>query len=138
MSENPVQGAFSGETFHTETVLLDGSEFRGCTFKDCRLVYSGGALPILSGCGFERCRWAFGEEAGRTLSFLSALHAGGFSSLVEETLSAILDGSLSTVSEGSRQEEPASAERSGSISDRIDLGFGVFPVPRIVKIEKPR
>ncbi|NRG16246.1 hypothetical protein HPQ64_00930 [Rhizobiales bacterium] len=138
MSASPLQGDFSSRTFYGETIVLDGSEFRDCSFKDCQLTYSGGALPVLSGCGFERCRWAFGEEAGRTLSFLSALHAGGFSSMVEETLSAIRGGSLSTIEEAQQPDSRASSDAGTSRPNRIDLGFGVFPVPRIVKVEKPR
>ncbi len=143
------------ETFQDKAVTLDDGVFRDCAFVRCQLIFSGGNLPVLSGCRFEGCRWSFTEEAGNTLAFLAALKSGGFASLVEETLAALLDGSLlqspeqespspaaSTRTEGQTDGQPDGPMNKNyprpPLPPRIDLGFGTFPVPRIVKVKKPK
>lgn len=100
-------------------------------------MYEGGALPVLSGCSFKDCRWTFGVAAGNTLAFLSALSKGGFRPLVEETLQALLSGSM-LQQPNAEDEWTGDASRRPPLPPRIELGFGTFPVPRIVKMPKPR
>jgi len=73
---------------YSETVVLDGNEFVGCKFENCRMIYRGGALPRLQYCQFARCSWHLEESAQRTVSFLRSIcHSGpGGRELVEETL----------------------------------------------------
>ncbi len=121
-----VAGTHTGMSFAGEEVLLDGGAFRDCSFERCHLHYDGGALPVLSGCRFTDCAWFFGEAAADTLTMLAALRQGGFSAMVENTLEAVRSGAvLRDADSGTR---PTGARRRA-----IDLGFGRFPVPRIVR-----
>ena len=58
--------------FENVAVRLDGTEYQGCSFRRCTLVYSGGLLPGFSDCTFEACGWHFEEAAGRTVMFIRA------------------------------------------------------------------
>jgi len=136
---DPVRGTHSGTRFHGRTVILDGGAFRDCSFEACRIVYCGGELPVLQGCRFANCGWAFSEAAANTLTMLTALHQGGFEGVVEPTLEAIRSGALAagpSSATGGRTGESAGGETAGGEAPArartIDLGFGVFPIPRIV------
>lgn len=63
--------------FNHETVPLDGESFSDCEFRDCRMVYSGGSLPIFDGCRFDGCDWKFDDAAARTLAHLKLIWAQG-------------------------------------------------------------
>ncbi|MDP1630897.1 MAG: hypothetical protein Q8L66_05695 [Caulobacter sp.] len=63
--------------FNHETVALDGQAFSGCTFQDCRLVYSGGKPPSFTNCRFDGCEWKFDDAAANTLAHLKVIWAAG-------------------------------------------------------------
>jgi hypothetical protein len=87
--------------FEGESLSIDGSHYRRCTFIRCTLVYSG-LLPVsLENNNFDECQWHFAGPAQNTLGFLTALYAGGAQELVELTFNNIRSSS-SPVFGGSR------------------------------------
>lgn len=85
----------TGNMYQRSVVQLDGTDFRNCTFDNCRLVFRGERPTGLVGCTFINVTWAFDGSAATTLAFLSALHAGGGTGgkeLVERTIASIRDG----------------------------------------------
>jgi hypothetical protein len=124
--ETWISGSHLGVSFTGEDILLDGGVFRDCRFEACRLHYDGGTIPVLSGCHFADCGWLFGGPAANTLSMLSALNRGGFDGVVERTLDAIRSGAVA-------MPAPTETANSGLRSRVIDLGFGKFPVPRLLR-----
>lgn len=77
------------QTFRGISVVLDGNQFFDCRFERCEIVYAGGEPPTLVNNGFTECQWAFRDAAGRTLSFLGAMYAGGMQQLIEDTFNNI-------------------------------------------------
>ncbi|MBW8813257.1 MAG: hypothetical protein JF588_07500 [Caulobacterales bacterium] len=63
----------SGAFYNHETIALDGEAFSSCEFRDCRLVYSGGAPPTFADCRFDGCDWRYDEAAARTLAHLKVV-----------------------------------------------------------------
>jgi hypothetical protein len=61
-------------TFESQPVLMDFHDFRGCTFRKCRLVYCGFGAIQFDGCRFEDCHWDFSGPAGATLHVLSTFN----------------------------------------------------------------
>ncbi|MAA97184.1 MAG: hypothetical protein CMN86_02710 [Stappia sp.] len=116
-----------GETFRDAEILVDGRAFEGCAFERCRLVYAGGATPVINGCRFSDCAWTFSGGAADTLAMLAGLHQGGFAPMVEATLEAVRKGAVA-----SRPAAPAAEGGGGKAQRMIDLGFGRFPVPRVL------
>ena len=82
----PVQ---AGAAFNHETVVLDGESFAGCEFRDCRLVYSGGAVPVFTDCSFHGCEWKFEDAAANTLAHLKAVWAAGAKATVQGMIKEI-------------------------------------------------
>jgi hypothetical protein len=78
--------------FNHETVTLDGEAFSDCEFRDCRLVYSGGALPSFASCRFEGCEWKFEGAAGRTLAHLKLVWGAGGKAPVQAMIKEITGG----------------------------------------------
>jgi hypothetical protein len=62
-----------GETFDSQEIVLDGQEFRGCTFKDCKLVYSGAPARV-TGCTFNSLDFHLKGPAAETAKFLRGLN----------------------------------------------------------------
>ncbi len=79
-------------TFNHETVQLDGESYDGCEFKHCRLVYSGGAAPIFSGCKFDDCDWRLEGPAAQTLAHLKAVWGAGGKAVVQGLIKEITGG----------------------------------------------
>jgi hypothetical protein len=79
---------FQDVTKENETVVLDGNEFIGCKFQNCKMVYRGGEVPRLQHCHFTQCTWHLDDAAQRTVMFLRGIyHSGpGGRELVEDTL----------------------------------------------------
>lgn len=77
------------KTFQSESVPVDGQEFKSCTFNDATLVYGGGALPTFVNCQFSGVSLHFEGAAGKTLQFLSGLSAGGFAPAVEKIVEGV-------------------------------------------------
>lgn len=115
-----------GQVFADRRVELDGNRFRDCRFARCELVYAGGSPPELVGCHFEDCQWAFAGSAAVTLGFLSALHGGGFTQLVENTFEMARRGDFLPALAPEPKQNPAG---------RKDHPL-MFRVPRVLKVRR--
>lgn len=125
MHDDQIQGEFEGKTFKHETVKLDGSNFKDCTFHSCAFLYAGGPPPAISGCSFDTCTWGFAEGAANTLMFLSGFYNGGFADLIEQTFHEVRKGTpLARQSEG---KKPAGSRTF----------FGLEPL-RVFKVPKAK
>jgi hypothetical protein len=82
-----------GETFTNQSVVLDGNDYRTCTFTNCELVFRGTASVSLHGVTANNCRWTFAGAAGMTIKFMTALYQGGFSDMIDLTFENIRRGS---------------------------------------------
>lgn len=89
MKVNDTMAIFEEKIFERLAIELDGHTFRNCEFRDSLLIFRGGPLPLLAGNTIFRCRWHFGDAAGRTLQFLSDLYADGPSGVVEDFVKSI-------------------------------------------------
>ena len=74
---------YTNRTFTDETVELDGNQFLGCTFKNCKLMYYGGPIPYFDTCGFDTSPFMFEKGAGNALEFLRELYHAGLQQNVE-------------------------------------------------------
>ena len=79
----------NGVTYSHETVPLDGQAFSDCEFRDCRLVYTGGEVPIFSDCRFHACEWKFEEAAQHTLAYLKTVWSVGEKATVQALIKDI-------------------------------------------------
>lgn len=82
--------------FIKDTIDLDGESFFNCTFTDCILRYSGGALPEMQACTFSDSTFELAGAADRTVIFITAMYHGmgeGGKNLVERTFENIRAGS---------------------------------------------
>ena len=75
-----------------ETINLDGEVFSDCEFRNCRLIYSGGELPIFSDCRFEKCEWKFEDAAARTLACLKLVWGQGDKAPIQAMIKEITGG----------------------------------------------
>jgi hypothetical protein len=62
--------------FRDAAVELDGDEFRGCQFFNCRLIYRGGSPPKMAHCKFSQSKFEFLDAARHTLDFIRAIYHG--------------------------------------------------------------
>ncbi|WP_158912578.1 hypothetical protein [Caulobacter sp. S45] len=76
-------------SYNHETVVLDGESFEGCEFRDCRLVYTGEAVPIFDQCRFDNCEWKFEGAAARTLAHLKLVWSVGGKAQVQAHIKEI-------------------------------------------------
>lgn len=79
----------AGTVFNHETVTLDGESFSDCEFRDCRMVYSGGEVPVFKDCTFHDCEWKFEDAAARTLAHLKVVWAAGAKPAVQAMIKEI-------------------------------------------------
>lgn len=70
MEENIRPG---NEVIREQTVELDGAVLKDKSLIDCRIVYSGGRVPVIKNCDFIGCHWAFEGEAQNTVALLANL-----------------------------------------------------------------
>jgi hypothetical protein len=91
-----------GATFTNERVVLDGNDYRNCTFTNCHMVFNGTAPVSLHGISFISCQWTFDGPAGLTINFMTALYHAGMKELIDGTFENIRHGSH-------RQQEPPPA-----------------------------
>ena len=82
-----------GASFSNETVVLDGNEYRNCTFTNCEIVFNATAPSSLNGINFIDCRWTFNGPAGQTIDFMTALYQAGMTELIDGTFENIRRGS---------------------------------------------
>jgi hypothetical protein len=81
-----------GQTFSHVTEVIDGNQYQDCRFENCKMVFRGGEIPLISGCHFENCQWQFEDAAERTLVFMRQLYHGmgaGGVQLIEATLAQL-------------------------------------------------
>ena len=118
-----------GRVYRQKSLSLDGKHFEKCVFDRCRLDYAGDIPPVLADCSFENCEFTFSGKAAYTLAFLSGMHGGGFSAIVEKTFQGIRDGVFKNV--------PVQDTNPRTVpSPPADAHPLSFRVPRIVKIPK--
>ena len=82
-----------GATFANETVVLDGNDYRNCTFTNCEIVFNATSSVSLNGINFNDCQWTFGGPAGTTINFMTALYQAGVTDLIDQTIDNIRRGS---------------------------------------------
>lgn len=77
-----------GKEFRGETVHIDGKAFVKCTFSKCRLIYSGGEMPIFNNCDMPDISFEFAGPAANTLKLLHTYNTveSGFKSLIYRTI----------------------------------------------------
>jgi len=78
------KGNFKGQTYKNDKMAIDNNSYDNCTFVECELVYSGGKLPSITNCRFDRHRLTFSDQAKNTLQFLKHLYHGGFTEDIEK------------------------------------------------------
>jgi len=83
----------TGASYNHETITLDGESFTDCEFRDCRLVYSGGGVPVFENCKVENCEWKFEDAAARTLAHLKAVWGAGGKAPVQAMIKEITGAS---------------------------------------------
>jgi hypothetical protein len=71
---NPIQQ--TNNVYQGVNVPIDNQNFHNCRFTNCRLVYAGGELPILTHCTLINSNFFFDEAAARTLVFLRHVYHG--------------------------------------------------------------
>lgn len=59
-------------SFQNSTVVLDGNEYIGCNFKECRIVVTRGNFTLKDST-FDTCKFEFGGEAANIRSLLMGL-----------------------------------------------------------------
>ncbi len=75
--------------FADERVVVDGEEYETCTFKGCRLVFTGGAVPMFYDCAFPDSRFELTGAALSTIGFLTAMWTIGNEAFVNGLFDAI-------------------------------------------------
>ncbi len=82
----------SGKTMTDATEVIDGNRYVDCRFENCKMVFRGGEIPLITGCHFENCQWQFDDAAERTLLFMRQLYHGmgaGGAQLIEATMAQL-------------------------------------------------
>jgi len=82
----------SDTIYNHETVALDGETFSSCEFRDCRLVYSGGELPVFENCRFDGVDWRQDDAASRTLGYLKMVWGVGGKAPIQALIKEITGG----------------------------------------------
>jgi hypothetical protein len=85
----------TGRIFADQEVRLDGREFVGCNFRNCKLIYGGGLPFLLGGNEISDCNFEFVGPALNTINTLRMLQHSGMDPVVEvvmETIRAPLVG----------------------------------------------
>ena len=91
---------FRDRTFEDVRIELDANQYVNCTFKRCRIVYSGAGPFSLDGCTFDDVRWQFSGRAANTLAFMQGMYHGsglGGRKLIEDIFNQIRFGELTQV-----------------------------------------
>ncbi len=82
---------FENIEFTNESISLDGTVYKGCTFTDFELLIGGSAPFSLTKYDVTGCRWTFTGAAALTINILASLYQTGpqMQKLVEETFENI-------------------------------------------------
>ncbi|WP_455204873.1 hypothetical protein [Kaarinaea lacus] len=74
-------------------VTWDFNTYVDCEFTNCKLIYKGGALPVLENCTFDNCEFVLTDRAENTVNYLQYLNNHmaelGGAALVEATIAKI-------------------------------------------------
>lgn len=83
---------YQNRTFQNAREVIDGNEYEGCIFRNCRMVYRGGPLPKFSSCNFENPQYFFEDAAERTILLLKAMyHSGDWGKqLIDATIESLI------------------------------------------------
>lgn len=65
-----------GKDYENTTVEIDGNRYTQCSFKNCKLTYRGGDIPLFEGCKLEFCTWNWDDAALRTIGYLRGIYSG--------------------------------------------------------------
>ena len=95
---------YQNHAFSGETIDLDGSAFRQCSFEDCSLRFSAAGPTELNACSFTRSHLVADGAASLTLSYLRGFYHG-LGEWGRNTVEAIFD----TVRRPDPSAEPAAA-----------------------------
>ena len=79
----------AGALYNHETITLDGESFEDCEFRSCRLVYSAGAVPQMTGCRYDDCEWKLEGPAADTLAHLKVMWTQGAKAPVQALIKDI-------------------------------------------------
>lgn len=80
-----ITGTHVSKTFEIDDVTLEDA-----VLERCRLIYSGGPLPVFkSNLSFINCTFAFEKGAGRAMDLLSVLLANGAKEVVESAFESV-------------------------------------------------
>lgn len=72
-----------------EEVVIDGNSYLRCSFTNCRLVYSGGEIPMFNDCEFRDSTVAFADQAKLTLLTMNMMYRSGFDDVIEFYLNEV-------------------------------------------------
>ena len=64
------------QAFINERVVIDGNEYRGCTFTDCDMVFRGEHPFAMDSCVLQEPKWHLEGPAANTMKFLMAAYHG--------------------------------------------------------------
>lgn len=65
------------EEFNNETIVIDYTQYIGCTFNNCKFIYYGAPSGGFNDCSFNTIKaWDFGGEALNTIEFMRATYHG--------------------------------------------------------------
>lgn len=82
---------YKNHTFENSTEVIDGNEYESCEFRNCRIVYRGGELPLMRYCNFIAPQFFMEDAAQRTMLLLqNVYHAGDWGMrIIEDTFNLI-------------------------------------------------
>jgi len=106
--------------FNGDNLIIDGKRFEHCSIKNCRLYYTGGALPQFDRCSINGCQWTFTGPAENTIAFLTLMYhgLGGAHVVVEQMFNQIRQAKFPVAMSGrevpSRPIPPEKPEGPGS------------------------
>jgi hypothetical protein len=86
---------YQKHTFENSTEEIDGNEYEECEFRNCRIVFRGGALPIMSHCHFIHPQFFMKDAAERTMLLLKGMYHSGDSMrhIVERSIEKLVSPS---------------------------------------------
>ena len=101
---------FVNKPFENENITLDGNSYLRCKFKNCHLIYGGGAITI-EGCSFVDVSWGFDGDAARAILFMRSIYHMGEDgrTTIESTFDKI-------------RGKPMSDEKKSTVSGNIVIG----------------
>ncbi len=83
---------YQNRTYENTREVIDGNEYKGCVFRNCRIVYRGGPLPRFDSCNFDNPHFFFEDAAERTILLLKGMYHSGYwgKRLIEATVESLI------------------------------------------------